>query len=80
MNNATTTREEALAKRLCADMAKLIGDAGTVLDAQAYEPAKGGGWAVVVDTEYAALKIFYKYRYSNVKLDKVPSGYAVCVR
>lgn len=53
-----------LAERLTAQVTRLIGDAGKVLDAIAYEEAKGGGWAVILDTEYAALKTYYAFRNS----------------
>lgn len=52
---------EAYTNRLRAEMEKHAGNAGKVLHVEAFEEAKGGGWIAVFDTEYAALKVHYKY-------------------
>ena len=72
---------DRLTERLRKEMERLVQGAGHVVDAQAYEPAKGGGWIVVFDTEYAALKVYYTYRKSSgVKLDKSSKGWSVSTR
>lgn len=67
-------------ERLAKELAGVVGDAGAVLVARLYEPEKGGGWAAVLSTEYAALKVFYKYRHSDVRLDANPRGWTVTCR
>jgi hypothetical protein len=60
--------------RLQKEMQRRVGDAGRVVHAEMYEEAKGGGWAVVFDTEYAALKAYYAYRSSpGVGFGKSPT-------
>jgi hypothetical protein len=69
---------ERFAKRLTKDMNALVAGAGKVVYAVAYEPAKGGGWAVIFDTEYAALKAFYAWRnFANVHFGKGSRGWYV---
>jgi hypothetical protein len=59
-------------------MQRIVGNAGNVVHAEMYEEAKGGGWAVVFDTEYAALKAFYKYRGSpGLRFGKSPQGWYI---
>lgn len=71
---------EKIEKRLQADLGKLVQGAGKIVEIRAYPPAKGGGWVAVLDKEYAALKVFYKYRQSDVSLSKVPAGWSVTVK
>jgi hypothetical protein len=66
--------------RLAAELTRLVQGAGQVLHAVMYEPAKGGGWAAVLSTEYAALKVHYQYRHSNVSLAHSDKGWVVTVR
>lgn len=67
-------------RRLEAELKKLVGDAGEVILATLYEPAKGGGWAAVLSTEYAGLKVFYRYRHCDVHLDRNDKGWVVALR
>lgn len=61
-------------RRLRPHMAEIVKGAGSVLDVVAYAEAKGGGFSVSFDTEYAALKAFYYYRHRDgVRLHKSPS-------
>jgi len=53
-----TTQETRLRRHL----QSLVKSAGRVTEVIIYEPAKGGGWSAIFDTEYAALKAFYAYR------------------
>jgi hypothetical protein len=52
----------------------LVAGAGKVVDARMYSPEEGGGWIVVLDTEYAALKVAHKYRHSNVSMGEAATG------
>ena len=72
--------EGAGSKKVEQEVKRIIKGAGKVVHAQMYEPAKGGGFVVVLDTEYAALKVYYKYRHSTVHLDKNPKGWVVSVK
>ncbi len=77
--NATSALTELLRK----EMGKLAHDTGRVTHVEAYDHAKGGGWIVVFDTEYAALKVHYKFLGSpGLKFGKSPScgGWFVSVR
>lgn len=67
-------------EKLANELARHVGDAGSVVLARMYEPEKGGGWAAILSTEYAALKVFYKYRHSDVRLDPNPRGWTVTCR
>ena len=70
-------------ERLRKEMQQHAGGAGKVIHAEMYEPAKGGGWVAVFDTEYAALKVHYKYRGSpGVRLGRSPTydGWFVSTR
>jgi hypothetical protein len=49
-----------MSARLKAEIEGHIGAAGKVIEAIYGGP--GVGWTVVLDTEYAALKVFYAYR------------------
>ena len=72
---------ERMRHRLTETIEPIIkGTGGKVVDAQAYAPAKGGGWIVVLSNEYAALKVYYTYRHSKVNREKGPKGWAVSVR
>jgi len=65
-------------ERLRDQMQRTVGDAGSVVHAEMYEEAKGGGWAVVFDTEYAALKAFYKYRGApGLRFGRSPQGWYI---
>lgn len=73
--------EDRRNERLRREMEKHARGAGHVLDAVMYEPAKGGGWAVLFDTEYAALKVHYKYLGNpTLRLGKTPRGWVVSTR
>lgn len=67
-------------RRLEAELKRIVQDAGEVIFANLYEPAKGGGWAAVISTEYAALKIYFQYRHSNVHLVHDDKGWIITVR
>lgn len=57
-------------KKLAAVVSKIIDGAGTPVDVRLYSEEDGGGWAAIVDTEYAALKLQYQYRYNNARIGK----------
>jgi len=61
------------------EVEKRIRGAGKIVDLVAYAPAKGGGWTVVLDTEYAALKLYYYYRMSDVHLTEKGSTWIISV-
>lgn len=69
-----------LERKLRPEVEKHIGDAGKIVELTGYAPAKGGGWAVVLSTEYAALKLYYVYRRGNTHLEKRPNGWLVSSR
>jgi hypothetical protein len=60
----------AILPRLRTEVQKHIGDAGKIEELVAYAEAKGGGWVATLDTEYAALKLFYAYRHSGARMTK----------
>ena len=66
--------------KLIKEIRAIIKDAGSVVEVVGYELAKGGGWAVVVSTEYAALKVYYAYRTCKINMEKCPNGWAVTVK
>lgn len=66
--------------KLCEALVKIVAGAGDVVSARLYAADEGGGWSAVLGNEYAALKVFYHYRYSRVALDLTPSGWVVSVR
>jgi hypothetical protein len=66
--------------RLCEALVKIVAGAGDVVSARLYAPDEGGGWSAVLGSEYAALKVYYHYRYSRVALDLTPLGWVVSVR
>lgn len=66
---------EQFKRRIIQEVTKHIHGAGKVVDVMT--EGAGHGWLVVVDTEYAALKLYYVYRNSNPHLDKGPHGWAV---
>lgn len=60
------------------EVLRTIGDAGRAIHVEMYEPAKGGGWFVSFDTEYAALKMHYnwaiKHAAKNIYMDRCADG------
>lgn len=65
-------------RRLKQELNSIIkGTGGEIIEAELYEPAKGGGWAALFSSEYAALKVYYKWRHNNAHLTKTPRGWAV---
>lgn len=67
----------AITPRLTAEIEKTIRGAGKLLEVVAYAEAKGGGWAATLDTEYAALKLFYAWRRSDTHLTKKGNTWVV---
>lgn len=64
---------QGLRKRLEQELDKIVRGAGKVTDVLTDGP--GTGWTVVFDTEYAALKAYYHYRYSKgIHLGKSQTG------
>lgn len=58
-----------------AEMNKVVRGEGSVIWVEAYEPAKGGGWAVGFDTECAALKAYKHWTYHSNRFADDPFGY-----
>ena len=53
---------DRIAEAYKAEFSKHIKHAGVLLEVIVFEEAVGGGWAAILDTEYAALKLYYVYR------------------
>ena len=68
-------------KKFKLNLEGIIGDAGKVLDIADHD--SDGGWIVILDTEYAALKVYYKFRtasYLNFGKSCSVDGWYVSVR
>lgn len=59
---------------------QVVDGVGEVVAVRQYAPDEGGGWTAVLGNEYAALKVFYKYRLCRVNLDVTPAGWVVSLR
>jgi len=70
----------AILPRLRSELERIIRGAGQIVDLVAYAQAKGGGWTAVLDTEYAALKLYYVYRRSDTHLTKKGSTWVISVK
>ncbi len=55
--------------KLCETLVKVVAGVGDVVSARLYAP-----------DEYAALKVFHRYRYSRVNIELTPAGWVVSVR
>jgi hypothetical protein len=66
--------------KLREELVKIVDGTGEVVATRMYAPDEGGGWTAVLGTEYAALKVYYRYRYSRVDLKHNVSGWVVSVR
>lgn len=57
------------------------GTDGKVLEAVMYPPEKGGGYSVVLSSEWAALRCWYHHKDNKkANLDKTPKGWVFSVR
>lgn len=59
---------------------QVVDGVGEVVAVRQYASDEGGGWTAVLGNEYAALKVYYKYRLCRVNLDVNVSGWVVSVR
>ena len=66
------------ALRIGAEMKRIIGSAGKVIDISTQ--GVGTGFAVVFNTEYAALKAYYAYRHSNPSFGQTSGGWYISLR